>query len=79
MTPTLNQARFLLCVTAGEFLVSYEPRKVYQQLPDESADKHGMVRVIDESGEDYLYPANMFVSVDLPKTVLEQFLTPEAA
>ena len=44
-------------------------RRIYQVLPDESAARSNFVRVIDDSGEDYLYPASCFVEVDLPKAV----------
>lgn len=44
-------------------------RRIYQLLPDESAARSAFVRVIDDSGEDYLYPASCFVSLDLPKAV----------
>lgn len=47
---------------------SLELRKIYEVLPDEFATSHGMVRVIDESGEDYLFSAKYFVSVELPKS-----------
>jgi hypothetical protein len=46
-----------------------EARKVYRVLPDELAARHGMIRVIDESGEDYLYLKSMFVPIELPKKV----------
>jgi hypothetical protein len=59
--------RFALCVrTAG---VDLERRKVYQVLPDRAAGRDGYVRVVDESGEDYLYPAEYFVPVRLPDAV----------
>ena len=44
-------------------------RRIYQVLPDKSAARSAFVRVIDDSGEDYLYPASCFVDVDLPKAV----------
>ena len=43
------------------------PRKLYEQIPDARAGEDGYVRVVDESGEDYLYPADYFVAVDLPR------------
>ena len=46
-----------------------EPRKLYQVLPDATAEKLGQVRIIDESGDDYLYPASFFQSVSLPTEV----------
>ena len=48
-----------------------EKRKIYQALPDEEAEKEGYVRVIDESGEDYLYPQPYFIVVQLPREAQE--------
>ena len=63
------QARFALCVrTDGS--EDLERRKVYQILPDRAASRDGYVRVVDESGEDYLYPAAYFVPVSLPAAVV---------
>ena len=58
----------MLCVlkTIG-YEASLEPRKIYQVLPDKEAENHKMIRVIDESGEDYLYPESYFVFVRLPR------------
>lgn len=61
--------RFALCVRT-EGSVDLERRKVYQVLPDRAASRDGYVRVVDESGEDYLYPAKYFVPVRLPGAVL---------
>jgi hypothetical protein len=55
-----REARFVLCVENTDYPSSLECRKVYQVLGDEQASKHGQVRVIDESGEDYLYPGGLF-------------------
>jgi hypothetical protein len=46
-----------------------EKRKIYELLPDAEAEKHGQLRVVDESGEDYLYPRALFVDVKLPRAV----------
>jgi hypothetical protein len=46
-----------------------ERRKIYQVLPDADAAKHGQLRVIDESGEDYLYPASCFTPIELPQPI----------
>ena len=51
-----------------QYGASLELRKLYQVLPDDSAVKHHQLRVIDESGEDYLYPENYFVPVNLPQS-----------
>lgn len=58
--------RFVLCMKNDDCddLVT---RKVYRTIPDEKAEKDGYVRVIDESGEDYLYPATYFVCLQLPQ------------
>ncbi len=53
-----------------------EPRKVYQVLPDRAAAREGYARFIDESGDDYLYPAEFFVPVRLPVAVLRKFASP---
>jgi hypothetical protein len=45
-------------------------RRLYEQLPDAEAKSHGLVRVVDESGDDYLYPAKLFTTLDLPRPVL---------
>ena len=50
-----------------------EARKVYQVPPDREAGREGYVRVIDESGEDYIYPSDLFVSVKLPAAVVRRF------
>ena len=67
-----RQLAFVLCVrNQGE--VDLEPRKVYQVLPDRAAARDGLTRVVDESGEDYLYPAEYFVPVKLPATAAREF------
>ena len=57
--------RFVLCVKNDD-CEDLDKRKVYRVIPDEKAEKDGYLRVIDESGEDYLYPASYFVRVQLP-------------
>lgn len=57
---------FVLCVRNEGYPASLERRKVYFALRDASAAQHGLLRVIDESGEDYLYPADYFVALRLP-------------
>jgi hypothetical protein len=56
-------------VCNDDYPASLELRKLYPVLKDEFANKHGMVRVIDESGEDYLFPEDYFVRVELPLAV----------
>ena len=57
---------FLICVKNDDYPASLEVRKVYESLPDPVAAMRNLVRVIDESGEDYLYPADDFVAVEPP-------------
>ena len=66
MAAARRKRRFLLCVrnTGCEDL---ELHKVYERLPDDTASRDGYVRVIDESQEDYLYPEDHFVAVEIPK------------
>jgi len=66
MTTSRKKREFLLCVRNRGF-EDLELRKLYERLPDARAAKEGLVRVVDESGEDYLYPERNFVMVDLPK------------
>jgi len=57
--------RYLLCVENEGYPASLEVRKIYQAIADPGAAKHGLVHVIDESGEDYLYSKDCFVSIPL--------------
>jgi hypothetical protein len=62
--PTVD-ARFVVCVRNEEYPASLEMRKIYQELYDPDAAKEGLIRVIDESGEDYLFPRDLFIPIDL--------------
>jgi hypothetical protein len=68
MTKQNPTPRFAICINTDDPDL-LTPRSVYEILPDESAAKSGYVRVIDNEGEDYLYPANYFVSVEFPRAV----------
>lgn len=61
--------RFAVCIKNAGYLASLELRKLYEVLDDAVAETDEMIRVIDESGEDYLYPSDMFVFVPLPASV----------
>ena len=61
--------QLVLCLRNDGYEVSLERRKFYATIPDVDARKHGQLRVIDESGEDYLYPAEFFAAVELPQAV----------
>ncbi len=66
--------RFAVCVDNDGYPASLELHKIYRVLPDEGAEADGNLRVVDESGDDYLYPARRFVLVDLPRVVEESLL-----
>jgi len=63
-----EHAHFVICVR-NEGCEDLEIRKLYPILQDESAKRSGFIRVIDESGEDYLYPSDNFLAVELPPAV----------
>lgn len=68
----MSKHEFAICVDNRNYEVSLEVRKLYEVVDDADAEKHGQIRVIDESGEDYLYPATAFNRVSLPDTVVER-------
>lgn len=68
------EPRFVLCIR-NEDGDDLEPRKIYQVLPDESSAADGYIRVIDESGEDYLYPQDYFVPIELPQAAQKALLS----
>ncbi len=65
MTKTQARSKFVLCIENKD-CDDLEKGKVYPLLPDAKAKRDGYIRVIDESGEDYLYPESRFVLVDIP-------------
>lgn len=69
MSDKQDTSRFVICIYNNGYEVSLEKRKLYEVLPDFDAVKHHQIRIIDESGEDYLYPENYFIRVMLPQSV----------
>ena len=67
------KSEFVMCVRNADYPASLEPHKVYRALPDVDAANHKMLRVIDESGEDYLYPEDLFVRIELPQAAEAHF------
>jgi len=65
----MSNPHFAVCINNRDFEASLEVRKLYEIVPDVGAEKDGMIRVIDESGEDYLYPAEHFLRISLPESV----------
>ncbi len=64
-----DASQFVVCINNADVPASLELHKIYRVLPDADAARDGDVRVVDESGEDYLYPADWFVPIQLPQEV----------
>jgi hypothetical protein len=77
MKPSLK--RFALCVGNTDYKASLILNKVYRIIPDPAAAKDDLLRIVDESGEDYLYHCSHFVLVDFPKPVERRILAAAAA
>jgi hypothetical protein len=71
---TRSNPRFAVCLRNEGHEASLERNKLYVVLPDPDAEREGDLRVVDESGEDYLYPAAWFVSLEVPRAVQESLL-----
>ena len=69
-----NAQKFVVCINNKDYPASLELHKIYRVLPDEDAAADGDLRVIDESGEDYLYPADRFVPITVPAAVQKSLL-----
>jgi len=61
----MNLHHFVVCIDNTDYPASLERCKIYQMLPDEQAEQRQYIRVIDESGEDYLYPQTLFIPITL--------------
>lgn len=72
-----TELRFAICINDGGYVDDLKVRTVYQVLPDESAAKSNYLRIVDETGEDYLYPAAYFVLIDVPQEVQQAFASPK--
>ncbi len=68
----LKSPRFVLCIRNDGYQASLEERKIYRLVPDRDAKAHDLVRVVDESGEDYLYPADWFVPISVPQVAVKE-------
>lgn len=73
MSKKKKAAQYVLCVKNDDYPVSLEVRKIYEIIPDGAAAARHYVRIIDESGDDYLYPAEFFVAIDVPKAAAGVF------
>jgi hypothetical protein len=66
--------QLVVCIKNDGYLASLEKRKIYVALRDAQANEHGLVRIIDESGDDYLYPKSLFRAIALPQAVKKAVL-----
>ena len=69
MSESNPERSFVICVKNEGYEASLELHKVYRVLPDPDAENEGDIRVVDESGEDYFYPADWFVPIEVPDAV----------
>ncbi len=60
---------YAICLNNKDYPASLEPRKLYEVIPDTASAARGLLRVIDESGEDYLYPSSMFAEIPIPASI----------
>ena len=65
--------KFVVCINNQDYAASLEVRKLYQVLEDDQATQRQMLRIIDESGEDYLYPASYFANIQVPDSLQKIF------
>ena len=72
MNRRTREPEYVLCVDNEGYAASLVVRRVYRRLPDPEAAKRGLMRVIDESEEDYLFPSELFVPIKLPKPAREK-------
>ncbi len=69
-----SSKQLVVCLENEDYPASLEKRKIYVALSDQAAERHGLIRVIDESGEDYLYPKSFFRVIVLPQSVRKAVL-----
>ena len=71
---TLDDIQFVVCLNNADYEASLEIGKIYRAIRDEDATANGLMRVIDESGDDYAFAASRFYPIDLPKPIEEVLL-----
>jgi hypothetical protein len=67
----MKNRKFVICIKNTDYPASLELRKIYEVVPDDDISATGHVRVIDESGDDYLYPSSYFIDAQLSQSVLD--------
>jgi hypothetical protein len=70
----MTERHLVVCVRNEGYEASLERRKIYETLGDDDAARHAQLRVIDESGKDYVYPARLFESIELPPALRKTLL-----
>lgn len=68
-----SNKQFVVCIQNKGYEASLEKRKIYVALWDQADEKQGLLRVLDESGEDYLYPSKYFRAIELPFEIAQAF------
>jgi hypothetical protein len=76
--PPKSKRRFVVCIKNKGYEASLEIGKLYRVIPDDEAERHGYLRIVDESGEDYGYAATRFFSIEVPEP-LEKVLLKAAS
>jgi hypothetical protein len=74
-TKTGRSKRYVLCLSNRGYNASLVVRRVYEQVPDSEAARRGLLRVVDESGEDYLFPRELFAALELPSAIRQRLAT----
>ena len=74
MTTPTDATDYVVCIDNADHPASLELHKIYRSLPDDDAAAAGDLRVVDESGEDYLFPASSFVAINPPERVRSSLL-----
>ena len=69
-----DEPQFAVCIDNRDYPASLELRKIYRVTPDPAAARHGQIRIVDESGEDYLYPQVCFLPIKLPQAAGQAIL-----
>ena len=68
------EPRFVVCIRNDDYEIDLALHKIYQVLPDEDAEGSGWIRIVDETGEDYLYPESFFQAIAVPRTLETEIL-----
>jgi len=68
-----DKSQYVACLSNEGYPAALVVRRIYRRLLDPDAEKEGLLRVVDESGEDYLYPSHLFLVVDLPQVIEKAF------